>query len=60
MGVRTALRCAECGHEADETAGGWRAYLAVMDESDHGLEVKVFCPECAAREFEESPPQADT
>ena len=44
VGGRTPLRCAECGREADEAADGWRAYLAVMDESDHGLEVKVFCP----------------
>jgi hypothetical protein len=49
----TSLRCAECGRQADETADGWRAYLAVIDESDEDLEVEVFCPECAEREFED-------
>jgi RNA polymerase subunit RPABC4/transcription elongation factor Spt4 len=58
MKVRTPSN--ECGREADETADGWRAYLAVTDESDEELEVDAFCPECASREFEESPPEADT
>jgi DNA-directed RNA polymerase subunit RPC12/RpoP len=60
MRVRTPLQCAECGREADETAGGWRAYLAVADESDNEVEVKVLCPECAGREFEGPLPEADT
>jgi hypothetical protein len=44
------LVCAECGREphADENAlDEWRAY------SDDVGELHVFCPECAAREFEE-------
>jgi hypothetical protein len=37
--------------EADQTADGWRAYLAATEEEDNGLEVDVFCPQCASREF---------
>jgi DNA-directed RNA polymerase subunit RPC12/RpoP len=51
VSVRTPLRCAECGREADETADGWRAYLWERVRSDD-REVIVFCPECASREFE--------
>jgi hypothetical protein len=40
-------------------ADGWRAYLAVTDESDEEVEVDVFCPLCAWREFENFQ-QADT
>jgi hypothetical protein len=53
VSVRTSLRCAECGRTADETADGWKAYLAVTEEDDNDLEVDVFSPECAAREFGE-------
>src|SRR5437899_811114 len=42
----TRLVCANCATEADEHAGGWRAYLHIEDE------MQVFCPECAEREFE--------
>jgi hypothetical protein len=59
MRVLTPLQCAECGRAASENADGWRAYLAVTDESDEELEVDVFCPECASREFGESPREAD-
>jgi hypothetical protein len=55
MPVRTSLQCAECGLEADETADGWRAYLAVTDASDEEFEIDVFCSECASREFEDPP-----
>jgi hypothetical protein len=43
------LVCAECSRvprEGEDAADEWRAY------SD-GLELHVFCPECAEREFGE-------
>jgi hypothetical protein len=43
------LRCEICGIMADDHALGWRAYLASDD--DEGVEVVVFCPTCAEREF---------
>jgi DNA-directed RNA polymerase subunit RPC12/RpoP len=60
MPLRTPLQCAECGREAGETADGWRAYLAVTDQSDEEVEVDAFCPQCAWREFEKFEPEADT
>jgi Zn finger protein HypA/HybF involved in hydrogenase expression len=48
-----ALRCAECGAESAD-GRGWRAYLVVGPEHDEETEeAVVFCPECAAREFDE-------
>lgn len=44
--VAAIQECAECGRPwlpADPRR--WRAYLDIHDE------VKVFCPECAEREF---------
>ena len=40
------LICAECGLESPPDAAGWRAYL-----DDDGAAL-MFCPECAAREFD--------
>ena len=43
-----AVRCVECGREADEEAvelEGWRFY------SDGAGELLPFCPDCAEREF---------
>jgi hypothetical protein len=60
MHLRTPLRCAECGREASESDDGWRAYLAVREESDEELEVGVFCRPCAWREFEKFEPETDT
>jgi hypothetical protein len=41
--------CAECGCPApDEEARGWRAYLT----DDEPPEVALFCPDCAAAEFD--------
>jgi hypothetical protein len=40
------LVCAECGPESPPDAKGWRAYL-----DDDGA-AAMFCPECAAREFD--------
>ena len=44
------LRCAQCGRKPrdDENAADeWRAYL------DVDVDLPVFCPECAEREFSE-------
>jgi hypothetical protein len=41
------LICAECGAESEAGTVGWRAYLGDEDE------VLTFCPECAAREFDQ-------
>ena len=43
------LVCAECDRRSDERADGWRAYLAIDDDS--GDEVVCFCQQCAQREF---------
>jgi hypothetical protein len=50
--VGTVLRCRECGSESEGLARGWRAYLAPELDDDHGeMEVLMFCPQCAQREF---------
>jgi Zn finger protein HypA/HybF involved in hydrogenase expression len=50
--VDRTLRCAECGAEPADGLG-WRAYLVVGPEHDEETEqAVVFCPECAAREFD--------
>jgi hypothetical protein len=51
METSVALRCVECGAEADEIANGWRAYRAGDLEEDDVVEVLMFCPACAEREF---------
>jgi DNA-directed RNA polymerase subunit RPC12/RpoP len=43
--VVAALVCLECGTEAG-LARGWRAYL------DAEASLLVYCPHCAAREFD--------
>ena len=48
---RQPLRCAECGTTAEGRAEGWKAYVGRRDE-DEAVEVFVFCPPCAYREFE--------
>jgi endogenous inhibitor of DNA gyrase (YacG/DUF329 family) len=40
------VRCVECGREA-ERGELWRLFLADLGE------VAVYCPACAAREFDE-------
>ena len=35
----------------DDEAQGWRAYLASGEEDETDVEVAVFCPVCAEREF---------
>jgi hypothetical protein len=48
------MRCVECGRRAHGVADRWRAYLteeAAEDDDVGAVEVAVFCPECATREF---------
>jgi hypothetical protein len=45
------LTCCECHQRSDLRALGWRAYLTGDDEGEP-VEVAVFCPACATREFE--------
>jgi hypothetical protein len=46
------LRCIECGRIGDGDAAGWRAYIAFIEEDGKPPEVAVYCPRCAAREFD--------
>jgi hypothetical protein len=51
------VRCEECGRKSQADAADWRAYLTDdpekdEDDGDVGLvEVAVYCPDCAEREF---------
>jgi hypothetical protein len=51
-GLRVQLRCEECGRTADERAVAWVAMLAEDLEEDEYATVIVYCPACAAREFD--------
>jgi hypothetical protein len=44
------LECVECGIVADGRAPGWRAYIGRGEEFD-GVELGIFCRECAEFEF---------
>lgn len=44
--VTFVLRCIECAAEDDGGVEGWRAYL--LEEE---LDVLLYCPACAMREF---------
>ena len=44
------LCCIECGAASTRSARGWKAYLGGGYEGEP-IEVGVFCPECAEREF---------
>ncbi len=44
------LCCVECGAESEE-GHGWRALLT--DEEEEPAFVAVYCPACAAREFDD-------
>jgi hypothetical protein len=48
-----ALRCLGCERSATDEASGWKAYIGGGYEGDP-IEVGVFCPDCAAREFGDS------
>jgi hypothetical protein len=44
--VTFVLECVECELRSDGEARGWRAYL-----DEDSIDVWVYCPECAEREF---------
>jgi hypothetical protein len=46
------LICAECGCLADEEARGWRAYRDDVPGDEELPSVALFCPPCAATEFD--------
>jgi len=46
------LVCVECGRVADDEAGGWRAYREDLPGEDDPRSVAIFCPMCAACEFD--------
>jgi hypothetical protein len=46
------LVCVDCAATTTDGHGGWRGLLTVGDEdAEDALEVAVFWPACAAREF---------
>jgi hypothetical protein len=47
--VAAEVRCIECDRPAVAPVDGWKAYLGSYD--DEPVEVLVYCPECALREF---------
>jgi hypothetical protein len=50
------VRCEECGREPEVEAHavGWIAFRVDLDDDPDPPEVIVYCPDCAAREFDES------
>lgn len=53
------LVCVECGREAEGRAVGWRAYREDIPSEGDPPAVAVFCPDCAAREFDMPGPVED-
>ena len=49
------LPCVECDAVADDDAASWRAYLAYDLREDEAPFVALYCPACAAREFDDAP-----
>jgi hypothetical protein len=49
-GHSSRLVCVQCGRRSGPREFGWRVYLAGGYDIGE-LEVGVYCPECAAREF---------
>jgi hypothetical protein len=49
--VRSEVRCLECDAPAVGPARGWRAYVGGYDGEP--VEILVFRPDCAVREFGE-------
>jgi hypothetical protein len=45
------LFCWECLELADERAEGWRAYRCDVPGEDAEPIVRIYCPDCAKREF---------
>jgi hypothetical protein len=48
------LVCSECGRPAEGEAAGWRAYRDDLPEEGYPPSLALFCPACAAREFDSS------
>jgi hypothetical protein len=46
------LVCVEC-ERSDEEAIGWRGYRNDVPGEDEHPSVAIFCPSCAAREFDD-------
>lgn len=46
------LVCSECGRRAEDEAAGWRAYRDDLSEEEDAPSLALFCPACAAREFD--------
>jgi hypothetical protein len=44
------LTCLECRTVSDDSARGWRAYVG-GDVDGEPIQVGVYCPACAEREF---------
>lgn len=53
---RGVLTCAECGRTAPENSTGWRAYREDIEAEGDTPALAIFCPECAAREFDTNDP----
>ena len=51
------LRCEECRREPDLRlhAAGWVAFRVDLPDDPAPPTVVAYCPQCAAREFDESP-----
>jgi hypothetical protein len=52
------LVCVECGCKSGDAERGWQGHLVERDDDGKSDEQEVvfFCPDCAAREFGETPP----
>jgi hypothetical protein len=52
----SALRCEECGWEPDVAvhAAGWVAFVVDLADDPDPPAVVVYCPQCAARELDDS------
>jgi hypothetical protein len=49
------LICEECGRLSGDQARGWAAFLGEDAEGREPRSVEVFCPSCAAEEFDYRP-----
>jgi hypothetical protein len=53
------LVCEECGRLSGDQARGWAAFLGEDPDAERPMSVEVFCPSCAAREFDYRARRAD-
>ena len=44
--------CVECSRVADDEAVGWRAYREDLPDEGDPPKIAIFCPICAAHEFD--------